>query len=203
MSKLADYVRSEVHRRLNNSGQSVAHRFDHVERVMRNALTIAATIEEVDYEILELAVLLHDVDQPTGKKSEHVELSLRAAEVILREAGCPADRAHDVLTVIAQHSTEHVRTVRPSTNEARILFDADKLDGVGAAGIARVFSLFGQMSVVPFDALTWYKEKIDIAFEHIQTSEGRRLWQSKLAYVQEFLSEMESEAKSTVGIWAS
>jgi uncharacterized protein len=174
-----------------------------MERVMLNALTIAATIEGVDYEILELAVLLHDVEQPAGRKAEHVELSVRAAAVIMRQAGCPTDRANEVLTVIAQHSTEHVRTVQPSTNEAKILFDADKLDGLAAVGIARVFSLFGQMGLAPFEAIEWYKGKIDIALEHLQTDEGRRLSLSRLAYVQQFLSQMESEARESADIWAS
>ena len=170
---------------------------------MHNALTIAATIEGVDYEILELAVLLHDVEQPAGRKAEHVELSLRAAELILRQASCPSDRTNDVLSVIAQHSTEHVRTVQPSTHEAKILFDADKLDGLAAVGIARVFSFFGQMGLAPFEAIQWYKGKIDIALEYLQTVEGRRLCQSRLAYVQRFLSQMESEARASADIWAS
>jgi uncharacterized protein len=194
MSKLTSSVKSEVIKRVSNSEQSVAHRFDHVERVMRNALKIAATIERVDYEILELAVLLHDVDQPARRKTEHVALSLRAAESILQQADCPSDRANDVLAVIAEHSTEHVRTIKPSTDEARILFDADKLDGLGAVGIARVFSLFGQMGLPPFEAIQWYRKKIEIASEHIQTDEGRRLFLLRLPYVQQFLSEMESEA---------
>ena len=194
MSKLTNSVKSEVIKRVRNSEQSVAHRFDHIERVMRNALKIAATIESVDYEILELAVLLHDVDQPAGRKAEHVALSLRAAEQILRQVGCPGDRANDVLAVIAEHSTEHIRTIKPSTDEARILFDADKLDGLGAVGIARVFSLFGQMGLPSFEAIQWYRRKIEIASEHIQTDEGRRLFLLRLPYVQQFLSEMESEA---------
>ena len=194
MSKLTNSVKSEVIKRVTNPGQSVAHRFDHIERVMRNALMIAATFERVDYEILELAVLLHDVDQPVGRKAEHVALSLRVAETILRQADCPSDRVNNVLTVIAEHSTEHVRTIKPSTDEARILFDADKLDGLSAMGIARVFSLFGQMGLPPLEAIPWYRRKIEIASEHIQTDEGRRLFLLRLPYVQQFLSEMESEA---------
>jgi len=194
MSKLTNSVKSEVIKRVSNPGQSVAHRFDHVERVIRNAMKIAATFERVDYEILELAVLLHDVDEPAGRKAEHVALSLLAAETILRQAGCPSDRAKDVLAAIAEHSTEHVRTIKRSTNEARILFDADKLDGLGAVGIARVFSLFGQMGLPSFEAIQWYRRKVEIASEHIQTDEGRRLFLLRLPYVQQFLSEMESEA---------
>lgn len=203
MSKLTDSVRSEVIRRVSNPAQSVAHRFDHIERVMRNARAIAATIEGVDDEILELAVLLHDIDQPAGKKAEHVELSLRAAEVILKQASCPGDRARHVLSVIAEHSSEHVRTIQPSTREAKILFDADKLDGLSAIGIARVFSLFGQMGQAPFEAIEWYKRKIDVSLEHIQTEEGRRLCNARLPYVQQFLSQMETDARTSPDIWTT
>jgi len=203
MSKLTDSVRSEVVRRVSNSGQSVAHRFDHIERVMQNALAIAATIEGVDYEILQLAVLLHDVEQPAGKKAEHVELSLRAAEEILKQAACPDEKASKVLRVIGEHSSEHVRTIQPSTDEAKILFDADKLDGLSAVGIARVFALFGQMDLPPLQAIEWYKQKIDIALQYIQTAEGRRLCNSRLPYVQQFLSQLESEARISEDIWSS
>lgn len=203
MSKLTDSVRSEVVRRVSNSGQSVAHRFDHIERVMQNALAIAAPIEGVDYEILELAVLLHDVEQPAGKKAEHVELSLRAAEEILKQAACPDDRASKVLRVIGEHSSEHVRTIQPSTDEAKILFDADKLDGLSAVGIARVFALFGQMDLPPLQAIEWYKQKIDIALAYIQTAEGRRLCNARVPYVQQFLSQMESETRTGADIWTS
>ena len=203
MSHLTDSVRSEVIRRVSNPGQSVAHRFDHIERVMQNARAIAATLEGVDYEILELAVLLHDVEQPAGKKSEHVELSLRAAEIILKQAACPDDRAKKVLSVIAEHSTEHVRTIQPSTAEAKILFDADKLDGLSAVGIARVFALFGQMDRAPVEAIEWYKQKVEVALEYIQTAEGRRLCDSRLPYVQQFLSQLESDTRTRPDVWTS
>lgn len=194
MSNLTDRVRTEVSQRLNHPEQSVAHRFDHIERVWANAKKIAATIENVDLEILELAVLLHDVEQHAGKKAEHVESSMRTAEQILRQFDCPADRIDLVLNVIAQHSTEHVETVKPSTNEAKILFDADKLDGIGAVGIARVFALFGQMDLPPFAAIAWYRGKIAISLKHVQTEEGSKLFRSNLLYVEDFLALMESQA---------
>jgi uncharacterized protein len=203
MSKLTEFVRGEVIGRLNDSQQSVAHRFDHLERVMQNALAIAATVEGVDFEILELAVLLHDVDQPSGRKSEHVELSMHAAEEILRQGNCPEDRVKQVLKVIAEHSTEHVRTIQPSTNEARILFDADKLDGFGAVGISRVFALFGQMDLAPHAAIKWYRAKMNVALEYIQTDEGRRLCELRVPYVEEFLKRLESESMPSADVWSS
>jgi uncharacterized protein len=164
---------------------------------MHNAIMIAATMNDVDRELLELAVLLHDVEQPAGRKRDHVQLSVRTAGLMLREAGCPIERATQVLEVIAQHSTEHVETVHPSSNEAKILFDADKLDGLGAVGIARVFSLFGQMGRIPFDAISWYREKISISLKHLQTEEGRRMFELRMRYVEEFLLQMEAEASES------
>jgi uncharacterized protein len=105
--------------------------------------------------------------------------------------------------VIAEHSSEHVRTIQPSTREAKILFDADKLDGLSAIGIARVFSLFGQMGQAPFEAIEWYKRKIDVSLEHIQTEEGRRLCNARLPYVQQFLSQMETDARTSPDIWTT
>jgi uncharacterized protein len=145
MTSLVERVREAAYRSLNRSKQSIAHRVDHIERVMRNAALIASSMEDVDRELLELAVLLHDVDQPIGQKQEHVRLSILAAEKILQQAGCTQERASQVLRVIAEHSTEHVETVKPTSTEAKILFDADKLDGLGAVGLARVFAFYGQM----------------------------------------------------------
>jgi uncharacterized protein len=77
------------------------------------------TIEGVDLEILELAVLLHDIEQPAGREAEHVAMSLWVADETLPRFGCQEDRAERVLQVISEHSSEHVRTVQPSSAEAR------------------------------------------------------------------------------------
>lgn len=193
MSDLLRLVRAAVEERVQSCGQSVAHRFDHLERVVRNAKAISATMDGVDSELLELAVLLHDVDQPVGKKSEHVSLSMNAAREILSTAGCPAERANRVLTIISEHSSEHVGDVQPTSIESKILFDADKLDGLGAVGISRVFALFGQMSRSTREAIEWYRKKIAIARDHLQTEEGKRLCQARFPYVLQFLEQLEAE----------
>jgi uncharacterized protein len=194
MTILVERVREGARRSLNRSEQSVAHRADHIERVMWNAALIASTMEDVDNELLELAVLLHDVNQPVGHKQEHVRLSIHTAAKLLRQAGCTEERVKQVLQVIAEHSTEHIETVKPASKESRILFDADKLDGLGAAGIARVFALFGQMGQPPLEAIPWYRKKIAISLKHVQTESGRRLFESRRGYVEEFLRQMEEQA---------
>ncbi len=73
------------------------------------------------------------------------------------------------------------------------MFDADKLDGLGASGIARVFALFGQRGLEPEKAIEWYEKKIEIAVKNLQTKEGKRMARKKLKYVKEFLKMFKNE----------
>src|SRR5262245_59049364 len=173
--------------------QSVAHRMDHLNRVARNAKAILKFYPEADAEILYLAVLLHDVDQPFNDKANHVARSVALAERLLTEIAHPPARIARVLDVIREHSTEHISTVRPSTIEARILFDADKLDGLGPFGILRVFALSRQIGRPLPDTIRWYRNKIAVAMPNMQTPEGKAMMERRLQLVEAFLSDLESE----------
>jgi uncharacterized protein len=173
--------------------QSVAHRMDHLHRVGRNARSILKFYPEADAEILYLAVLLHDVDQPFNDKANHVARSAALAERLLAEIEYPPARVARVLELIREHSTEHVSTVQPSTIEAKILFDADKLDGLGAFGILRVFALSRQVGRSLPDTISWYRKKIAIAMPNLQTLEGRAMMEHRLPLVEAFLSDLELE----------
>jgi uncharacterized protein len=173
--------------------QSVAHRMDHFHRVACNARSILKFYPDADVEILYLAVLLHDVDQPFNDKANHVARSAALAERLLSEIEYPPARAARVLDLIREHSTEHIGSVRPSTIEARILFDADKLDGLGAFGILRVFALSRQVGRSIPETISWYRNKIAIAMPNMQTPEGRAMMENRLPLVEAFLSDLESE----------
>lgn len=178
--------------------QSVAHRWDHSERVRRRALKLARFIPEgeINLEVLSMAALLHDVDQPYHDKKGHVTRSFEKAEKILRDLGYPDDKRPRVLEAIAEHSSEDDTT--PASLEAKVLFDADKLDGLGAIGIARVFAFCGQRGLSPAEALEWYHSKIERAIPMMQTEAGRRAGARDLVYVNSFfakyLEEEEEEA---------
>jgi uncharacterized protein len=122
-------------------GADSVHDFDHVLRVLALAERIGAA-EGADMEIVRAAALLHDVERE------------RAEAEGLDHAACGADRARDIL---ARHPTERVEAVahaiaahrfrstgvQPQTLEAQVLFDADKLDAIGAVGVARAFAYGG------------------------------------------------------------
>lgn len=186
-------VEERVRSLVGRERQSVAHRMDHLERVARNASAIAESYPEADAEILFLAVLLHDVDQPFDDKANHVARSAAAADRILTEIAYPRPRIERVLALIREHSTEHIDQVRPSTIEAQILFDADKLDGLGPLGILRVFALSAQLGRSHADTIPWYRMKIAAALPNMQPPEGRMMADRKLMLVERFLSELEAE----------
>jgi uncharacterized protein len=193
LTELCQRVQARVVQLLASERQSVAHQLDHLMRVLRHARAIAKSYPDVDEEILTLAVLLHDVDQPFNDKANHVAYSEAAAETILVELSYPTERTRRVIQAIREHSTETIESSQPSSIEARILFDADKLDGIGAFGVLRVFALARQMGRSIPDAIAWYRRKIEVALKNLQTPEGHEAALRRLPLVESFLLELERE----------
>jgi len=125
---------------------SDGHDCDHTLRVVRRALALCREIPEADPFLVEIAAILHDVARPeetAGRgKPDHAELGARLAEEFLLAHGTDADFARRVAACIREHRYRSDR--RPSSPEAAILFDADKLDSLGAAGIGRAFLFAGK-----------------------------------------------------------
>lgn len=99
-----------------------------------------------DLEVLALAALLHDIARPledSGKVEDHALEGARIARRYLRSLGYPEDKVEAVAHAIEAHRFS--RGPEPATLEAKILSDADKLDAIGAVGIARVFMYSGSM----------------------------------------------------------
>ncbi|MEE9229924.1 MAG: HD domain-containing protein [Acidobacteriota bacterium] len=112
------------------------HGFDHVLRVMRTAEEIGTELG-ADLEILRAAALLHDAAgaDPREDRAEHENASSDFAREILGATGWSQDRIEAVVECVLSHRYRGQQ--RPGSLEAKILFDADKLDVLGAFGIAR------------------------------------------------------------------
>ena len=122
-------------------GADAVHDFEHVLRVYRTAEKLAQT-EGGDLEILRAAALLHDAEgtAPGGAaRGSHHEQSAAFAEAILKEESWSADRIAAVQHCIRAHRFRSTGEA-PTTIEAKILFDADKLDVIGAIGVARAIA---------------------------------------------------------------
>ena len=137
---------SEIEKYMMSQMKEVAHDREHVYRVLHAALEIARHEEEVDEEILIVACLLHDIGRQEQMKDPslcHAKAGAEKAYTYLLGKKWPEDRAAWVRDCIATHRFR--KDMPPSTIEAKILFDADKVDVTGAVGIARTLLYQGKM----------------------------------------------------------
>lgn len=124
-------------------GRDPAHDFQHILRVYKNAEIIGRS-EGSDMEVLLPAVLLHDIvvyPKGSAKSSRSSDESADLAKNILENYGYSQDRISKICYCIRTHS--YSKKVVPASLEGRILQDADRLDALGAIGIARTFSVAG------------------------------------------------------------
>ena len=118
-----------------------AHDFDHVLRVTEMAVRLARA-EGADVEVVRAAALLHDVGRDDASGRDHAEVSADVARRILESH--PPEKVEAVTQAILQHRFRS--GPRPDSLEARCLFDADKLDSIGAIGIARAYAIAGALN---------------------------------------------------------
>ena len=125
--------------------QDSAHDMQHVRRVLNNAIEIAKGETNVDMDVLLAAALLHDVgraDELVDPSADHALTGSERACHLLLKMDYPADFAEHVRQCIRTHRFR--RSDPPATIEAKILFDADKLDVCGTIGIARTLMYSGE-----------------------------------------------------------
>jgi len=133
-------LKQEVHDLMINDA---AHDFDHIMRVFKNAQNICKK-ENANEKLVLSAVLLHDIiSYPKSDKRSKLS-SIKSAEEskkILKKFNFTKEEIQIISDAIRDHSFS--RNVIPATLEGKILQDADRLDAIGAIGIARVFAVGG------------------------------------------------------------
>ena len=125
------------------------HGFDHILRVVQLAQHLAE-IEGADLEIVQAAALLHDAQEKPAHRAGHHLASAELARRVLEAEGWPDERTAAVLHCIRAHRFRDDQEP-PQTLEAKILFDADKLDAIGAVGVARAIA-YSVQAGMPFYA---------------------------------------------------
>ena len=199
------------------------HGFDHVLRVYALAEYLARR-EGGDIEIVRAAALLHDIDShklpepadgPGGtkdnKRLEHHLASAEFATQILEDEGWTHDRITAVAHCIRAHRFRDERE-RPETLESQILYDADKLDAIGAIGVARAIAfsvksgspIYMQPSeqfektgrTEPGEAHSAYHEylfKLRRIKERLFTSSGRAIAEERHRFMREYFERLSAE----------
>lgn len=198
---------------------SSGHDYFHTLRVLHLAETIAgeeAKAQHVDMELVQLIALLHDVDD--RKLSPETCENLDRARAFLTENGVDEDRIEGIVKGIKQISFKGTDSVSPDTIEAKCVQDADRLDAIGAIGIARTFAFGGSRGALMYHpdepprmnmdyqtyaytqshTINHFYEKLLLLKDMMNTETGKRMAQHRHAYMESFLDEFYTEWEGKV-----
>lgn len=196
---------------------SGCHDWTHVERVTKLALKIGK-IERADLDVLEVAAILHDIGRREEMKSKgrfcHAEKGAELAKVILEKLKIDKQDIDNVCHCIISHRNRNNH--EPKTIEAKVLFDADKLDSIGAVGVARDF-LFagyaGSKTLYTGNEKKLSKQNKDYAYSKedsaileyevmlkkvknkMKTKAGKKIAQERHVFMQDFFERFWKEVK--------
>lgn len=195
--------------------RDTAHDKEHIYRVLYTALDIAQTQKQVDYDVLICACLLHDI----GRKEQLADPNLCHAQVgavkayeFLKTNNFPENFCTHVRDCIQTHRFRKGNA--PESIEAKILFDADKIDVSGAVGIARTLAFKGQHGE-PLYSRTQdnhisdgtgdtrasffqeYKYKLENIYDKFYTERGAELAEMRRAAAAAFYNNMLAEVNAS------
>jgi len=192
-----------------HEGQDPGHDWAHIQRVVRTAIEISQE-EGADATVVLAAAHLHDiVNVPKDHPERHraSELAADKAVELLRETTFPQDKLAAVHTAIVEHSFS--RGLKPSTLEAAVVQDADRLDALGAIGVLRcaaVNTAMGTPFYDPADPLARGRElddrrwMVDHYFlkllrlpDTMATATGKRIGHERAEFMRAFLAQLEGE----------
>lgn len=184
-----------------------SHDWQHIERVLHNAAEIMEN-ESADRFVVELAILLHDVSDPKYcKEGENPE------EEILSSLSLPEDQQNLIKRIIRQVSFKGGNGEAPASTEAKIVQDADRLDAIGAVGIARTFAYGGakgrslydwserpraemteeEYRNKPTSSATHFYEKLLLLKDRMNTETGKQIADERHQFMLSFLEQLKNE----------
>ncbi len=184
-----------------------SHDFQHIERVYQNALAILHTEPEADAEVVKIAVLLHDVSDKKYTDSKEQE------EELIAELPLSEEKKQHIRDCIAQVSFNGGNELEATSIEAKIVRDADRLDAIGAIGIARTFAFGGAKGRKLYDkeeearlnmteeeyrhkntsSVTHFYEKLLFLKDLMTTEKGIQMAQERHQYMESFLDQLHHE----------
>lgn len=167
-----------------------AHDAAHVERVVKLTLTLCGRYENVDLFGAQLLAWVHDLND------DKLESDVGAASVenLLCEVGTPKETVRFVLEGLPFISYRKYPKLGPQVPlEVRIVQDADRMDAMGAIGIARTFAYGGAKGRSLEDSLAHFDEKLLKLYDLLSTDAAREMAQSRRALLEEFYHQFHQE----------
>lgn len=212
MNRAAVVERTQEHVRKMLHGDTSGHDWWHIQRVRKLALRLGKE-EGADAFVVELAALLHDIADWKFYQGDP-EAGPRVAAAWLEECGVDSSVSEHVCSIIREISFKGSGVPTPMESiEGKVVQDADRLDALGAIGIARAFAYGGHQGreihnpdVEPeshetFDAyresagstINHFHEKLLLLEERMNTDAARRLAEARHEYMEGFLEQFHRE----------
>ena len=208
MKTILEDLKREVQKRFKKSKGS--HDWEHTERVFTLCQRIGKK-EKANRTILEIAAILHDIGRTAEDRSkgkiDHAAQGAIMARKILSSYHLSDQEVEAIIHCIATHRFRGHQI--PQSKEAKILYDADKLDAIGAVGIGRAFLFAGEQGANLHDQHiviektkeyskedTAYREflvKLRHVKEKIFTSEGKKMARERHRYMVDFFDRLNQE----------
>jgi len=189
MDEKIDTIRNYVNGVMNQPG---SHGLDHVLRV-EFLCEIIGKEEHADMRVLIPAALFHDIARPLEKEKgiPHEEAGALMAERFLRSIRYDEERIPKITHAIRTH--RYRSPEKPETREAWILSDADKLDAMGAVGIARTFIRAGEHHGEIRDAVDHMHDKLLKLRSLMYTGTAKKIAEERHRFLGVFLQELTGE----------
>ena len=173
------------------AGNADGHGLDHSMRVYKNAMLLAETELTADRFIVALSALLHDADDYKLFQTENNA----NARNFLKSANVDPETTDRICEVINSVSFSKNRGKKPETIEGQIVQDADRLDAIGAIGIARTFAFGGKHNRSLESSIDHFHEKLLLLKDMLNTEKAKELAESRHLFMEQFLKEWEKETE--------
>ena len=170
-------------------GNSGGHDSSHSVRVYENALKIAETEPSCDMTVVALASILHDVDDHKLFDSKDND----NARKFLEDKGIQKEKIEEIVRVINSVSFSKNRGKKPETLEGKIVQDADRLDALGAIGIARTFAYGGEHGRSIEDSVRHFYDKLLLIKDELNTDAAKAIAVKRHEFLEAFIVELKEE----------
>ena len=165
------------------------HGVDHTIRVYQNALEIAKSESACNMFVVCMAALLHDADDHKLFNTQNNQ----NARAFLADQGVSQNEIDMICEVINCISFSQNKGLTPQTLEGKIVQDADRLDAIGAIGIARTFAFGGQRKEPLSGSVQHFYDKLLLLKEQMNTQKAKQMAQHRHEVMLSFLAELENE----------
>ena len=172
------------------------HDAEHTLRVYRTAMALAETEPDCDKTVVALAALLHDADDYKLFQTENNANARR----FMAGQGVSAETAERVCAAVNAVSFSRNGARRPDTPEGRIVQDADRLDAMGAVGVARTFAYGGEHARPMDESVRHFYDKLLRLKDGMNTPAARAEAERRHAFLEAFLEQYRTETEGSLDL---